>query len=407
MKYNQVAIEKLIPYARNARTHSDAQVAQVAASIREFGFINPVIIDGDGGIIAGHGRVMAARKLGMTEVPCVEAAHLTDAQKKAYILADNQLALNAGWDNDLLKIELLDIQSQDFNLDLIGFDAAMLDGLLAPDPTEGLTDPDEVPDVPELPVTVLGDVWLLGKHRLMCGDSTSIEAVERLMGGQKADMVFTDPPYGMFLDTDYDGMFAKDASHKKTGKRFEQVKGDHDDFNPDFINIIFTAFDYCKEIFLWGADYYVDLIPSRNTGSWVVWDKRCEDNMDRVVGNTFELCWSKAKHKRMVARILWSGHHGMAKDDTKTRVHPTQKPVELVCWFFDYYSLQDKKVVADLFGGSGSTLIACEKTNRDCRMMELDPKYCDVIINRWQNFTGQKAVREENGKTFDDTKRTG
>ena len=169
----------------------------MAASIREFGFINPVIVDGEGGIIAGHGRVMAARKLGMTEVPCVEAAHLTDAQKKAYILADNQLAMNAGWDNDLLKIELLDLQAQDFNLDLIGFDAAMLDGLLAPEPDEGLTDPDEVPDVPEKPVTVLGDVWLLGRHRLMCGDSTSIDAVEKLMAGQRASLLHADPPYGM------------------------------------------------------------------------------------------------------------------------------------------------------------------------------------------------------------------
>jgi DNA modification methylase len=268
------------------------------------------------------------------------------------------------------------------------------------DETEGLTDPDDVPDAPAVPVTVLGDVWLLGRHRLMCGDSTSIDAVERLMDGQKADMVFTDPPYGMFLNTNYDAMFSGDAAHKKTGKRFNAVIGDNDDFNPDFINTVFAAFYYCKEIFLWGADYYSDLIPNRNDGSWVVWDKRCADNMDKVVGNTFELCWSKTKHKRMVARILWSGHHGMAKDDTKRRVHPTQKPVELVVWFFDYYSMADKKVVVDPFGGSGSTLIACEKTARDCRMMELDPKYCDVIVQRWQNFTGQAATLEGGGQSY-------
>jgi DNA modification methylase len=228
----------------------------------------------------------------------------------------------------------------------------------------------------------------------MCGDSTSVDAVDKLMQGQKADMVFTDPPYGMFLNTNYDSMFSNDKNHKKTGNRFDAVKGDHEDFNPEFINTIFATFDYCKEIFLWGADYYVDLIPNRNDGSWVVWDKRCDEKMDKVVGNTFELCWSKAKHKRMVARILWSGHHGMHKDDTKTRVHPTQKPVELVCWFFDYYSMADKRVVVDLFGGSGSTLIACEKTSRSCRMMELDPKYCDVIVKRWEEFTGQKARLE-------------
>jgi DNA modification methylase len=282
---------------------------------------------------------------------------------------------------------------------LTGFDADELSAFLD-EPTDGLTDEDAVPEAPEVPITVEGDVWLLGRHRLMCGDSTSIDAVDKLMDGQKADMVFTDPPYGMFLDTNYDSMFAKDAKHRKTGKRFDEVKGDHDDFNPEFINTVFAAFDYCKEIFLWGADYYVDLIPNRNSGSWVVWDKRCDENMDKVVGNTFELCWSKAKHKRMVARILWSGHHGMQKDDAKKRIHPTQKPVELVVWFFDYYSMQDKKIVADLFGGSGSTLIACEKTNRDCRMMELDAKYCDVIIKRWQEFTGQTATLEANGKEY-------
>jgi DNA modification methylase len=310
------------------------------------------------------------------------------------------MALDAGWDTDLLRIELQDLGEAGFDLTLTGFDLGEIAALTL-DATEGLTDPDDVPDAPAVPVTVLGDVWLLGRHRLMCGDSTSIDAVERLMDGQKADMVFTDPPYGMFLNTNYDAMFSGDAAHKKTGKRFNAVIGDNDDFNPDFINTVFAAFDYCKEIFLWGADYYSDLIPNRNDGSWVVWDKRCADNMDKVVGNTFELCWSKTKHKRMVARILWSGHHGMAKDDTKRRVHPTQKPVELVVWFFDYYSMADKKVVVDPFGGSGSTLIACEKTARDCRMMELDPKYCDVIIQRWQNFTGQTATLEATGQPFE------
>jgi DNA modification methylase len=399
LKINQTPISELIPYANNSRTHSDEQVAQIAASIKEFGFNNPVLLDGANGIIAGHGRILAARKLGMDKVPAIELAHMTEAQRKAYIIADNKLALNAGWDMDLLTLEMTGLQDEGFDLSLIGFNDDELANIFV-DKTEGLTDPDAVPDVPDEPITKLGDVWILGKHRLMCGDSTSIDAVDTLMGGAKADMVFTDPPYGMFLDTNYDGMFANDAKHRKTGKRFEDVKGDHDDFNPDFINTVFTAFGYCKEIFLWGADYYVDLIPNRNGGSWVVWDKRCDEKMDKVVGNTFELCWSKAKHKRMVARIMWSGHHGMQKDDAKKRIHPTQKPVELVVWFFDYYSMQDKRLVADLFGGSGSTLIACEKTSRDCRMMELDPKYCDVIVKRWQDFTGQQAVLEGSGETF-------
>jgi DNA modification methylase len=392
VQIKQVAVEKLIPYVRNSRTHSDAQVAQIAASIKEFGWTNPILVDGTNGIIAGHGRLLAARKLGQTEVPVIELAHMTESQKKAYVIADNQLAMNAGWDTSMLTLELSDLKEAGFSLDILGFDPKELDNLLEPEQVDGLTDEDAVPDVPEEPVTKLGDIYQLGNHRLMCGDSTSIDAVEKLMDGQKADMVFTDPPYGMFLDTNYDSMFSGDSKHRKTGKRFDVVKGDHEDFNPEFINTIFAMFDYCKEIFLWGADYYVDLIPNRNSGSWVVWDKRCDDKMDKVVGNTFELCWSKAKHKRMVARILWSGHHGMQKDDTKKRVHPTQKPVELVCWFFDYYSMADKRVVVDLFGGSGSTLIACEKTSKEARLMELDPKYCDVIVKRWEDFTGKKAV---------------
>ena len=395
-----VETSALVPYARNSRTHSDERVQQIMGSIKEFGFTNPVLIDAEGVIIAGHGRTMAAQRLGMKEVPCLRLSHLTDAQKRAYVIADNKLALNAGWDDAMLANELRNLKAEDFDLSLTGFNDDELNALLAEALEEGLTDEDAVPEVPAVPVTVEGDVWLLGRHRLMCGDSTSIDAVEKLMDGRKADMVFTDPPYGMFLSTDYDSMFAKDAKHRKTGKRFDEVKGDHDDFDPDFINNVFAAFGYCKEIFLWGADYYVDLIPERNRGSWVVWDKRCDEKMDKVVGNTFELCWSKAKHKRMVARILWSGHHGMQKDDAKKRIHPTQKPVELVVWFFDYYSMQDKRVVVDLFGGSGSTLIACEKTNRDCCMMELDPKYCDVIIKRWQDFTGKEATLEATGETF-------
>jgi len=400
--YKRTAVSDLIPYARNARTHSDEQVDKIAASIREFGFLNPVITDGDNGIVAGHGRIMAAKKLGMDEVPTVEAAHLTDAQKRAYILADNRLALDAGWDDELLRVEFAELEDAGFDLNLTGFTDDEIAALeLEPEPEEGLTDEDAVPEEPETPVTVEGDVWLLGRHRLMCGDSTSIDAVERLMAGQKADMVFTDPPYGMFLDADYSSMKSK-FKGSLGGAKYENVKGDHADFDPDLINTIFAAFGYCKEIFLWGADYYADLLPDRNAGSWVVWDKRGDESADKMFGSTFELCWSKARHKRMLARVKWAGIFGMEKEHDKKRCHPTQKPVDLVSWFFDYFSMHDKKVVADLFGGSGSTLIACEKKARDCRMMELDPKYCDVIINRWQNFTGQQAVHEETGKTFDE-----
>jgi DNA modification methylase len=386
-----VAVDKLIPYVRNSRTHSDAQIAQIAASIKEFGWTNPILVDAENGIIAGHGRLMAARKLGYKEVPVIELKDMTETQKRAYVIADNQLALNAGWDFSLLSLEVADLKENDFDLDLLGFDPKELEKLLEPEEVEGLTDEDEVPETPVEPKTKLGDIYQLGNHRLMCGDSTSIDAVEKLMDGQKADMVFTDPPYGMFLDTNYDSMFAADKSHRKTGKRFDEVVGDHEDFAPELISTIFAAFHDTDEIFIWGADYFSELLPDRKNGSWIVWDKRTNENMDKVSGNTFELCWSKQKHKRLIARILWSGHHGMQRDDTKTRVHPTQKPVELASWFFENWG-KNCIVVADLFGGSGSTLIACEKTNRHAMLMELDPKYCDVIVKRWEDFTGKKAV---------------
>jgi len=400
-KIEKWAIEKLIPYARNARTHSDEQVRQIAASIKEWGWTTPVLVDEDGGIIAGHGRTMAAKRLGMREVPVMVARGWSDAKKRAYVLADNKLALNAGWDDSMLALELKELGETGFDLDLTGFSLDEINALTPLEVEPGLTDEDAVPEAPEEPTTRLGDVWILGQHRLMCGDSTSIDAVEKLMDGQKAEMVFTDPPYGMFLNTDYDSMFAADKDHRKTGKRFEEVAGDHEDFTPELINTIFASFPEAKEVFVWGADYFSELIPDRKDGSWIVWDKRTNENMDKVSGNTFELCWSKQKHKRLIARIIWSGHHGMAKDDTKTRVHPTQKPVELVTWFFDQWG-KDCKSVVDLFGGSGSTLIACEKTSRQCRMMELDPKYCDVIVKRWQDYTGNQATLQENSITFNE-----
>lgn len=197
LEIKKVSVEKLIPYVRNSRTHSDAQVAQIAASIKEFGWTNPILVDGENGIIAGHGRLLAARKLGYTEVPVIELSHMTESQKKAYVIADNQLAMNAGWDTAMLTLELADLKDAGFDLDIIGFDAKELDKLLEPEQVEGLTDEDAVPDAPEEPKTKLGDIYQLGNHRLMCGDSTSIDAVDKLMDGQKADMVFTDPPYGV------------------------------------------------------------------------------------------------------------------------------------------------------------------------------------------------------------------
>jgi DNA modification methylase len=387
----KVLIEKLIPYARNARTHDEAQVSQIAASIKEFGFNNPILISDDYSIIAGHGRLAAARKLGLAEVPVIRLSHLSDTQRKAYVLADNRLALNAGWDNDLLKLELIELKAEDVDLEMLGFSVEELDGLLnALEPTEGLTDEDAVPEPPEEPITKPGDIWILGKHRLMCGDSTSVDAVDKLMDGGKADMVFTDPPYGMKLNTDYSDIkgSAKAKIKNLGGKKYGKIIGDHDDFTPDLINTVFSCFPYVNEVFLWGADYYAELIPNKNDGSWIVWDKRGSEEADKIVGSCFELCWSKQKHKRDIARVKWMGAFGHA--DARNRVHPSQKPLALCNWFFEKWG-KDNYLVVDLFGGSGSTLIACEKTGRSCRMMELDPKYCDVIVKRWEEFTGQKA----------------
>jgi DNA modification methylase len=401
-KVERWKIEKLVPYARNARTHSDEQVGQIAASIKEWGWTTPVLVDEQGSIIAGHGRTLAAQRLKMTEVPVMVAKGWSDAKKRAYVLADNKLAMNAGWDNEMLALELGEIGDLGFDLDLTGFTADEIAALMPEEIEPGQTDEDAVPEVPEQPVTVLGDVWVLGKHRLMCGDSTSIDAVDKLMDGQKADMVFTDPPYGMHLDADYSDMSSK-FKGSKGGNKYANVIGDHNDFSPDLIQTVFANFEYCKEIFLWGADYYSDLLPNRNDGSWIVWDKRGDDSADKMFGSTFELCWSRNRHKRDMARIKWAGIFGMEKKHDKKRVHPTQKPSALIEWFFDKWGSKGD-TVADLYGGSGSTLIACEKTNRQARLMELDTKYCDVIIKRWQNFTGKIAVHAETGKPFAEVK---
>jgi DNA modification methylase len=402
MEITQRKTADLIPYVNNARTHSEQQVLQIAASIKEFGFNSPVLVDGENGIIAGHGRVMAAKKLNLDEVPTIELKHLTKTQKKAYILADNRLALNSGWDNDLLALELGELSDDGFDLDLLGFDDTELSLLDDTEQTEGLTDEDAVPEVPDDPITKLGDVWLCGNHRVMCGDSTSIDAVDKLMDGNKADMVFTDPPYGMFLDADYSSMGGKGSSDlaKKSGNKYDAVIGDNNDFSPELINTIFANFSYCKEVFMWGADYYAEHIDNKNIGSWVVWDKRGDESADKMYGSTFELCWSKARHKRIMARVKWAGIFGMEKEHDKKRCHPTQKPVALVDWFMDYFSLQDAVNVVDLYGGSGATLLSCDKHNKKCYMMELDPKYCDVIVKRWQDFTGKQATLELTGETY-------
>jgi DNA modification methylase len=398
VQIEQIEIESLLPYARNSRTHSDEQTAQIAASIKEFGFTNPVLIDNgnvlidngnvliDNGnqIIAGHGRVLAARKLQLKVVPCIRLGYLTETQKKAYVIADNKLALNSGWDDEMLALEIAELKDEDFDIDLLGFTDDELAGLAEQivEEVEGLTDEDEVPELPEEPVTRLGDIWKLGRHRLMCGDSTSIDAVEKLMDGQKADMVYCDPPYGMALDTDYSKIKGSNKSPNAKGYKWDKVIGDDEDFDP---SALIEFFKEAREHFWWGADYYFECLP--RGGSLLVWQKRDKADAE-MIGNDFEICWSKQRHKKATFWKRWVGFDSIERG--QKRVHPTQKPIDLHCWVFDKWG-KPNDVVVDLFGGSGSTLIACEKTNRQARLMELDPKYCDVIVKRWEDFTGKKA----------------
>ena len=399
-EYKTIPVSDLVPYARNSRTHSPQQVDKIAASIREFGFLNPVIVDAQNGIVAGHGRVLAAQKLGLSTLPCIEASHLTEAQRKAYVLADNRLALDAGWDNELLRIELQELQSDGFNLELTGFNLDEIAGFLV-DPNAGLTDPDAVPEVPANPVTVEGDVWVLGRHRLMCGDSTSIDAVERLMAGWKADMVFTDPPYGV----SYTGGL-QDKGNGLKGNTRQMIKNDDVDLNEDAVLI---ASQYCVgPVFM----FYADTVPfglyrgiEKVGGSIVallIWKKKGGYG---ALGASYKpnhepcIIWkTKGSNLNFIGSTsetrIWE-----EDKDGQNRLHPTQKPVAI-----PERAIRNHKAatVLDLFGGSGSTLIACEKTARDCRMMELDPKYCDVIVTRWQNFTGQTATLEGDGRTFEE-----
>ena len=248
---------------------------------------------------------------------------------------------------------------------------------------------------PKEPKAKLGDIYQLGRHRLMCGDSTDKATVELLMNGNKADMVLSDPPYGMFLDTDFSDIKGSMKSigrknHTK-GNKYDKVIGDNEDFTPELITTFFENFAYCKEMFLFGADYFAEILPNKNEGSWLVWDKRKESQAD-AIGSEFELCWSKSKHKRRMLRHDWFGFLSSQNGaDARNRVHPTQKPITLLVDIIEQWGNRCNNIV-DLYGGSGSTLIACEQLNRNCYMMELDPKYIDVIIERWEQFTGEKAV---------------
>jgi DNA modification methylase len=398
------SIEKLIPYIRNARTHSDQQVAQIAASIVEFGWSNPILVDGDNGVIAGHGRLLAARKLGLTEVPVIELAHLSPTQKRAYILTDNQLALRAGWDEALLRIELADLKLADFDLGLIGFDPDELDDLLAPEETitDGQTDDDQAPEVPDVPVSQPGDIWVLGNHRLLCGDATREEDYRALLGEERAALLWQDPPYNV----DY----SNSAEDKLRGKDRPILNDNLGQGFHDFLRTALTpALARCDgAVYIAMSSSELDTLQSAFRaagGKWstfIIWAK-----------NTFTL--GRADYQRQYEPILYGWREGAQRHwcgdrnqgdvwnfnkPVKNDLHPTMKPVELVERALRNSS-RPNDVVLDAFGGSGSTLIACEKTGRRCRMMELDPRYVDVIVRRWQDWTGKKATRARDGVAFD------
>jgi DNA modification methylase len=374
--------EDLIPYARNSRTHNDAQVAQIAASIKEFGWTNPILLDGENGIIAGHGRVMAAQKLGESKVPTIELAHMTDIQKQAYIIADNKLALNGGWDEQILALELDDLKDAGYDLGLTGFSLDEIDALTPEELPHGLTDEDAVPEIPDEPITKLGDIYKLGNHRLMCGDSTSIDAVDKLMEGQKADMVFTDPPYGVEYQ----------SNRRTKSAKFDVLANDD-----KFLDIAPILEVFSKGwMFVWTSwkvqNTWIDQFESFGyPNNIVIWHKPGGGigDLKKTFISDYEvaLVWHRGAElegKRIGS--VWK----INKDSSMNYVHPTQKPVALAEEALDK-TTKSKAIIMDLFGGSGSTLIACEKTNRHARLMELDPKYCDVIVKRWEEFTGKKA----------------
>ncbi len=399
------SVDRLIPYDRNARTHSDDQVSQIANSIREFGFVNPVLVGENDVIIAGHGRLMAAKQMELSEVPVIYLPHLSPAQQQALRIADNRLGESGGWDDDLLRLELQTLNDLDFDLDLLGFDDQELSQFLEPDSdTSGLTEENDVPPVDENVVSEPGDIWILGEHRLLCGDATVMTDVEKLLDRQMADMVFTDPPYGV----DYGNTVRN------------KIRGNNNKILNDNLGAETFAqflYDACVNILTVtkGACYIAMSSSEIHTlhkafgeagGKWstfIIWAK-----------NHFTM--GRADYQRQYEPMLygwkegndhfWCGDRDQSdvwfiKRQMRNDLHPTMKPVELVERAIRNSS-KTHDLIFDPFGGSGTTLIACEMTTRQARLIELDPKYVDVIIRRWQDFTGQKAVLAANQKTFDE-----
>jgi DNA modification methylase len=387
----------LIPYAKNARTHSDAQVAQIAASIREFGWTNPVLIDGENGIIAGHGRLLAARKLGLSTVPVIELSGLSEAQKRAYIIADNKLALNAGWDNELLGLELGDLASLGFDLSLTGFDDLEISALTSLG-TAGLTDPDDIPEPPEQPTTVPGDVWVLGKHRMICGDSTKAEDVERVLNGVTPHLLVSDPPYGVNYDPEWRVTRGIAGSGTASGKVINDDRADWREAWALFPGDV---------AYVWHASLFAPVVADSleaagfNLRYQIIWDKT------RLVIGRGDYHWQHEPAWYAVRKGKKGHWAGDRKQTTVWAIphrksasgHGTEKPVECMMRPIENNS-SPGQAVYEPFSGSGTTIIAAEMTGRSCHAIELNPAYVDVAVKRWQEFTGQAATLEGDGRTF-------
>lgn len=379
-----VNINQVKPNPKNPRLIKDEKFNKLVKSIQEFpDMLNkrPLIVftdtDGKYVVLGGNMRLKACKEIGLKEIPIILADEWTEEQKAEFLIKDN---VGFGeWNWDMLANEWDTDKLEDWGLDLpVSFGEVL----------EAEEDDFAVPDGGTETDIVLGDLFEIGEHRLLCGDSTDSDAVARLMNGEKADMVFTDPPYGMKLDADYSKL--PDSNRMGKAKKYDNVKGDHSDFTNELIDTIFACFNDCKEIFIWGADYFAELLPNKNEGSWIVWDKRVEEKFDKMIGAAFELCWSKSKHQRQIARFnntLFSG-----EQDAKNKVHPTQKPIKLACWFLEQWSVQGN-LIADLYLGSGTTMVASHQLKRKCYGMELDPKYCQVIVDRMKKLDSSLVIK--------------
>lgn len=400
IQVEQWRIERLIPRVTNPRTHSAHQIAQIAASMRQWGWTNPVLVGTEGDIVAGHARVLAARLLGMTEVPVIVLRRLSEAQRRALVIADNQLALNAGWDEELLRVELAALKEEDFDLDLLGFDDGELAQLLAEEQAAAaVVDEDETPEAPLVATSIPGDLWVMGSHRLLCGDACQPESVSRLTNGELAGLVFTDPPYNVDYEG-YTGEHLKIAGDQMTAAEFRKFLG--------------QMARNCRAVMRPDASLYICHASS--------WQREFQNALEAAglqircqiiwAKNTF--AWGFGRYKFQHEPIFYC-HLGGHKDawygdktqstlwqqnkPSANRLHPTMKPVELVERALGNSS-RAGEVVVDLFGGSGSTLIGCERQGRSARLMEIDPRYADVICRRWEAYTGKSAVLDGEGQAF-------